>query len=280
MRVDAHHHFIELDRFDYPWLGPELQALQRDFTLDDLQPLLQQHHFDCSVLVQTISSIKETEYFLDIANADNPVAGVIGWVDLCANDLNEQLSQLQSRGPLLGIRHQVHDETDDQWLLRPDVMRGLRILEQHQLPYELLIKPQHLSVSLQVARELPELPLIIDHIAKPSISSTRVPPAWTEGMQALADCPQVWCKLSGMLTEADWQQWQPADVFPFIESVVQSFGCERLLFGSDWPVCLLAGSYDDVIHTLETALQELLSAGEQERIFGYNAVDCYRLQRT
>lgn len=277
MRIDAHHHFIDLERFSYPWLGPEIAPLQRNFVLTDLQPQLNEHHIDATILVQTISTLDETKHFLDIGNADNAVAGIIGWVDLCAKDIEQQVIALKQYGPLVGIRHQVHDEPDDQWLLRPDVLHGLAVLEKQQLPYDLLIRPQHLPVALEVVKCFPQLRFIIDHVGKPAIKDASFDQDWADGMKHIAAHNNVWCKLSGMSTEADWESWSAKDLKPYITAVLEMFGVERLIFGSDWPVCLLAGSYTKTISALEEVLQETLTKEEQASIFGRNAIDCYQL---
>lgn len=276
MRVDAHHHFWQPGRYDYPWLGPHLKAIYRDFGPGDLQPLLERHRIARTVLVQTISSLDETKWFLALARQHPFIAGVVGWVDLKDPRVSDTLDELLASPGLAGIRHQVHDEPDVNWLLRPDVQRGLRVLAQHGLPYDLLIRPPHLAGALQVARRFPDLPLVVDHIAKPRIAEHGWDD-WAGGLAALAQCPNVWCKLSGMITEADWAIWQPADLTPYLDYVLATFGPERVLFGSDWPVCLLAGSYDRVVAAVETGLAHL-SAAEREKVFGTNAVQFYRLK--
>lgn len=276
MRIDAHHHFWKLGRYDYPWLGPQLNAIYRDFGPGDLPPLLARHRIDRTVLVQTISSLDETKWFLSLARQHSFIAGVVGWMDLKDPRVGDTLDELLASPGLVGIRHQVHDEPDVNWLLRPDVQRGLRELAQRGLPYELLIRPPHLAASLQVARKFPSLPLVVDHSAKPRIAQ-RGWDDWAGGLAELAQCPNVWCKLSGMITEADWANWQPADLKPYLDHVLATFGPERVLFGSDWPVCLLAGSYDRVIAALETGLAHL-SVAEREKIFGGNAVRLYQLK--
>lgn len=277
MRIDAHHHFLTHGRFDYPWLGAGLEALKRDFTLDDLRPCLREHEVDQTVLVQTIKSVDETRHFLQLAATEPEIAGVVGWVDLTDPDVGRTLDELQPLGPLVGIRHQVHDEPDIGWLDREDVRRGLAQLVSRRLVYDLLIRPEHLTASLQLARDLPDLSLVVDHIAKPDIKQ-RGWDAWATGLAELARYKNVACKLSGMITEADWDHWQPEDLQPYVRHAVESFAADRLMFGSDWPVCLLAGSYERVVNATEAALGPLdLTPQQRTEIFGDTATRVYRL---
>jgi L-fuconolactonase len=274
--IDAHHHFWQLDRYDYVWMSPDLQELYRDYNPDDLQPVLNSNSIDCSVLVQTISSVNETRWFLELATQYKFIAGVVGWVDLTDPHVGEQLDELCDSPKLVGIRHQVHDESDSEWLVRDDVQHGLGELQLRDLTYDLLIRPQHLEVSQCVAEKFPDLRFVIDHIAKPAIA-TQDWDDWATGIAALATCPNVACKLSGMITEADWANWQPADLAPYIRHVLDHFGTERVMFGSDWPVCLLAGTYDQVLDGLTTNLNQL-SDHQREDVFGNSATAWYNLE--
>jgi L-fuconolactonase len=276
MRIDAHHHFWQIGRYDYVWMGPDLGILRQDYLPPDLQPLLERNGIDRSILVQTISSLDETRWFLDLARRHPFIAGVVGWVDLTDPGVGDVLDELGALPGLVGIRHQVHDEPDDRWLCRDDVRRGLAELARRSIPYDLLIRPQHLPVSLEVARSLPDLPLIIDHIAKPAIAR-RGWDDWAAGIAALAKCPRVACKLSGMVTEADWQRWTPEDLRPYIDHVIGRFGTGRVLFGGDWPVCLLAAGYDRVVKALEVNVAGL-SEAERGDVFGGSAARWYRLE--
>ena len=275
IRVDAHQHFWpQPTRFLYPWMTDEQAALRRPFGPDDLRPLLQARAIDWTVLVQTRSSLDETRDFLAIADKTDFVAGVVGWVDLRAPDVDRVLADLKASPEgqwLIGIRHQVHDEPDSDWLLRSDVQRGLRAVQQAGLAYDLLLRPRELPAGLQVARAFPDLRLVIDHIAKPEIASGNLEP-WATDMAPFAELPHVFCKLSGLVTEADWQRWKPADLRPYVERVVGWFGEDRLLFGSDWPVCTLAASYEQVHDALAEVLTSIgMSAEAQAKMFGENA---------
>jgi L-fuconolactonase len=274
MRIDAHHHFWEIGRYTYPWMD-ESSRVWRHFAPSDFEPLLQEHRIDRSILVQTICSVPETRWFLDLADRHPFIGGVVGWVDLTDLQVSATLEEFIRHPKFAGIRHPVHDELDPCWLLRPDVQGGLAALERRHIPYDLLIRSEHLQPSLEVARKFSELPLVIDHIAKPDIR-TKAWDDWAPGMKELSECPNVYCKLSGMITEADWDQWKPEDLRPYIRHVIDCFGPRRVMFGSDWPVCLLAGSYDRMIEALEVNLSDL-PADELEAIFGGTAADFYEV---
>jgi len=276
MRIDAHQHFWNIGRYDYPWMGPELSVLRRDYGPEHLRALLTRHRMDGTVLVQTISSVPETRWFLELARQHAFITGVVGWVDLTNLSVGATLDELRQNSKLVGIRHQVHDEPAVDWLLRRDVQQGLQELARRNLAYDLLIRPPHLAAALAVARTFPDLRLVVNHLAKPRIAQAGWDD-WADGMAALGRCGNVWCKLSGMITEADWGAWRPAELKPYLDHVLEAFGTARVMFGSDWPVCLLAGSYDRVLEALETNVAHL-NAREREQVFGANAAQFYRLQ--
>ena len=275
MRVDAHVHLwgpAELER--YEWMGPEMDAIRRPFGPEDLRGQLERHGFDRAVLIQTHSSLDETRAYLELAETTAFIGGVVGWVDLTDPGVGETVAALLD-GPggryLVGIRHQVHDELDPDWLLRGDVRRGLHAIGEAGLGYDLLVRTRELPAALDTVRVLPELRFVIDHIAKPPIATGELEP-WAEWLASLARLEHVSCKLSGLVTEAAWKRWQPEDVLPYTSRVLEWFGEERLLFGSDWPVCTLAGSYDSVV-----SLADRIVGGKDEGIFGGNAERVYRL---
>ncbi len=277
--VDAHVHFLDPGRYDYPWLASsEFAPIRRAFRPHDLEPILRANGVDAAVLVQTLSSLEETEEFLEIASEEAFVAGVVGWVDLTSPQVADQIARLRAHRAgrfLVGIRHQAHDEPDPAWLTRPEVRRGLRAVAEAGLAYDLLVRPRELPAALQVAQELQTLRFVVDHIGKPPIARGEMEP-WAHRVQELAQLPNVWCKLSGMVTEADWSSWRIEHLRPYVDRVLEWFGPQRLLFGSDWPVCLLAASYERVLE----AARELTSGlrpQELDRIFGQNAVEVYRL---
>jgi L-fuconolactonase len=247
--IDTHVHFIDPRRIEYPWLAdPVLAPINRPFLPEDLAPVLETNGVKSAILVQTRSSLEESNEFLAHAQAHPWLAGVVAWADLTTLDFAMQLEALraaQGGKKLVGIRHQVQDEPDDHWLLRQDVQRGLAVLDDHDLTFDLLVKPQQLEAAIQTVRWFPSLTFVLNHIAKPPIITGQTV-GWAEQISKLADFPNVFCKVSGMVTEADWQQWQSSDFVPYVEHVVSSFGGERILFGSDWPVCLLAADYGRV----------------------------------
>lgn len=277
--VDAHHHFWTPGRHDYYWMAAEeLDPIRRAYGPDDLQPLLHAAGVDATVLVQTVPSLAETREFMAISHATPFVAGAVGWVDLTDPGVGETLASLQAQPDgqtLVGIRHQVHDETDPDWLLRPDVQRGLRAVGEANLAYDILVRPRELPAALAMARANPGMRLVIDHLAKPPIASGDIAD-WAALMQPFRDEAHVWCKLSGMVTEANWSAWDADDLRPYVETVLDIFGTNRVMFGSDWPVCLLAAEYRQVKQALEAALPPLTDA-EYAAVFGDNAVDFYGL---
>ena len=281
-RIDAHHHFWDPARYSYPWMaGDAMEPVRRRFVPDDLRGPLGQEQIDGTVLVQTLSSPQETREFLEVAAATDFVHGVVGWVDLTSPSVGDDLDALLGRPDgrwLVGIRHQVHDERDPDWLARADVRRGLAAVQARGLAYDLLVRARELPAAVEVAKSLPGLQFVLDHIAKPRIADGRDDP-WTQRMPTLAAQPNVAVKLSGMVTEADWATWTPRDLLPFVSQVVGWFGVDRLMFGSDWPVCLLAGSYHAVLGGLVDTL-DTLSPAELDQVLGLNAQRVYQLDKS
>jgi L-fuconolactonase len=276
--VDAHHHFWDPTRAEYPWLTDDLVAIRRPFGPDDLVPLLRESGIDATVLVQTRSSIDETREFLATAARHTFIAGVVGWVDLTRPSIADDLAALRAAPGgerLVAIRHQVQDEPDAEWLSRPNVRRGLRAIEAAGLAYDLLVRARELPAATQVAKALPNLRLVVDHAAKPPISSGALDP-WASRIAGIAALDNVTCKASGLVTEADWASWTVDDLRPFVEVILEAFGPARVMFGSDWPVCLLAATYARVVETAKSLLNALTDA-ERGRVFGGTAVETYRL---
>jgi L-fuconolactonase len=270
--VDSHHHFWDPSRREYPWMGAELAAIRRPFGPGELRPVLEENGVDRSILVQTISSVEETREFLDTAAASEFVAGVIGWVDLTSPSVTDDLASLVS-DLLVGIRHQVHDEPDPRWLLREDVQRGIAAVGEAGLVYDLLVRTRELPAALETVRKHPDMTFVIDHAAKPRIAGGSWDAEWEKALAPFSDVSNVACKLSGLVTEADWNSWSAEQLEPYVKRVVGWFGPQRCMFGSDWPVCLLAAAYDEVIDTL----QEIV--GLDAAIFGDTAVRVYGLAR-
>ncbi|MFJ9770490.1 amidohydrolase family protein [Kitasatospora sp. NPDC101157] len=279
MRVDAHHHVWELGRRPQSWLdGPESAAIRRDFGTADLAPHVRAAGIDRTVLVQVLPDLAETREFLALAAAEPLIAGVVGWVDLTAPDVADTLAELR-QGPggdrLVGVRHLVQGEDDPEWLARPDVRRGLRAVGAAGLRYDLLVLPHQLPAAVEAVRELPEQSFVLDHLAKPPIARGGVEP-WAGRLRELADEPNVFCKLSGLVTEARRDAWRVADLRPYADTALDAFGPDRVMFGSDWPVCLLAASYQEVVGAAEE-LTDGLAARERAQVFGGTAVRAYGL---
>jgi L-fuconolactonase len=276
--IDAHHHFWDPDHGDYPWMIGTVLPIRRVFTPDDMRPLLAPAGVEKTVLVQTWSSLEESRAFLRLAESTDFIAGVVAWVDLTAADVGTQLDGLLA-GPggnwLVGIRHQVHDEADARWLCRPDVRRGLAEVAKRGLVYDLLVRPRELPAALETVRAFPALRFVIDHIAKPEIAKAGFD-RWSPLLQPFGAEANVWCKLSGMVTEADWANWTPADIAPYIAEVLRIFGPSRCLMGSDWPVSLLAADYQRTIGLVRDAIIGLTEADQRAILWG-SAAHVYRL---
>ncbi|MFF7196249.1 amidohydrolase family protein [Streptomyces sp. NPDC008079] len=277
MRIDAHHHLWDLERRPQPWLtGAELDPIARTFRLAELLPLLDAHGIDATVLVQSSSSLDETRELLALArDSGGRVAGVVGWADLTSPELPGTLGALAALGPLVGIRHQVQDEADPGWLARADVRSGLAAVGAAGLVYDLLVTVDQLPAAIHTVRALPEVRFVLDHGAKPPVGGGGWEP-WAASMTELSALPNVSCKLSGLVTEADWHRWRVADVLPYARHLLAAFGPDRLLFGSDWPVCTLAADYSSVVALAEAALSPLTPAA-RDAVLGRNAARLYAL---
>ena len=279
-RVDAHHHLWDPGRRAYPWMDESVAAIRRPFGPDDLEAAAGPQGFGQTIAVQAVSSVEETGELLDVAATSGRVAGVVGWVDLAGPEVADTLAALRARPggrALVGVRHQVHDEPDPGWLLRDDVGRGLAAVAAAGLVYDLLVRERELPAARAVARRLPELTLVVDHLAKPRIRDGALEP-WAGELAALARQPNVACKVSGLVTEADWDAWTPGQLVPYVRHAAEVFGPDRLLFGSDWPVCLLAAGYAEVVEATVEALDGAgLGPAERDGVLGANAHRLYRL---
>ncbi|MGW7041822.1 amidohydrolase family protein [Streptomyces avermitilis] len=278
MTVDAHHHVWDLSVRDQDWItGPELQPLRRNFTVADLEPAARAAGVDRTVLVQTVTVAEETPEFLALAAESELIGGVVGWIDLTRPDAADELArlaELPGGAYLRGIRHQVQGEPDPDWLLRPDVRRGLAAVAGAGLVHDLVVLPHQLPACVEAAAGLPELTFVLDHLGKPPIA-TGVREPWATHVRALAALPNTVCKLSGMVTEAGPGTWTADALRPYADTVLDAFGPGRLMFGSDWPVCTLAASYGqvvDVAHEVTAALgadeSEALFSGTATRVYG------------
>lgn len=275
--LDSHQHFWRYNPVDYAWIDENMQQIRRDFMPDDLAPVLKANGIDGCIAVQADQSEKETSFLLDLADKHAFVKGVVGWVDLRADDVADRLQHFAAHQKFCGVRHIVQGEKDVNFVLRDNFRRGLSRLAQFNLTYDLLVYPHQLGAALSLVREMPAQPFVIDHIAKPYIKDQFID-GWQVLMRALAQCPNVYCKVSGMITEADWAHWQYEDFVPYLDTVFEAFGTERTMFGSDWPVCLVAGSYNRMIELVKTYTHQF-SAAAQNDFFGGNAAAFYRIPR-
>ena len=275
MRIDAHQHYWDVGRLDYPWMPPGPSVLRRNYLPEDLEPVLADHRFDGTIVVQAAVVMEETWWLLDLAARHESIRGVVAWVDLTDPALGAALDQCQRHPKFKGVRHIVHDEPDLRWLLRDDVVVGLNELARRGIPYDLLLRPPHLPLIPELADRVPGLRMVIDHIAKPLISARAIEP-WARDMEIAAQIPGMHCKISGMITEADHTQWKADDLRPYVQHVLKLFGPDRLMFGSDWPVCKLAGSWKQVLAAFTQACGPLPQT-EREKILGGTAMRFYLL---
>ena len=252
MRIDAHQHFWRYDPDEYDWIDDSMSGIRRDFLPADLQPELKRAGFDGSIAVQARQSLDETRWLLDLADSSPFILGVVGWVDLRSEKARAQLTRLK-HPKLIGLRHIVQSESDDRFLLQPDFLRGISLLEEFNLTYDILIYPRHLPVAAEFVARFPRQRFILDHLAKPLVKSATLHP-WDSDIRGLAKFPNVFCKLSGLVTEADWKAWKPEHFSPYLEIALECFGPERLMIGSDWPVCLVAAPYSRAINLISDFL--------------------------
>lgn len=276
MIIDAHQHFWSLGRGDYPWPNDTVAPIFRDFGPGDLAPLLAKAGVDQTVLVQATDTVAETEFLLNLAQQSPFIAGVVGWVDLADPDAVATIERLRTNPLLKGLRPMLQNIADTAWILDPALTPALTHMAETGLRFDALIQPRHLLAILQLAERHPDLQIVIDHVAKPAMGNGQVPDTdWMAGFAALAQCDTVWCKLSGMVTEVG-PGWTRADITPFAEHVLDSFGPQKTIFGSDWPVVNLASDYQSWIETVRRLIKDL-SAEDQQRIMGLNAQQFYQL---
>jgi L-fuconolactonase len=275
MRVDSHQHFWHYSEEEYGWINDAMAAIRRDFLPADLRPLLADAGIDASVAVQARQSLEETEWLLALAEQHDWIAGVVGWVQLTSADVDETLEKLAARSKLKGVRHVLQGEADA-YMQREDFHAGLAKLRRYSLTYDVLVLERQLPAAIQLVDRHPDQPFVLDHIAKPLIAAHELEP-WRTHIRELARRPHVSCKLSGLVTEADFDRWTEDDLRPYVETVLEAFGPERLMFGSDWPVCAVAATYARWAGVVRQYISAL-SADEQKAILGGNAVRFYGLQ--
>ncbi|HAV62206.1 MAG TPA: amidohydrolase [Verrucomicrobiales bacterium] len=274
MRIDSHQHFWRYSEERYPWIKPDW-PIRRDFPPTDLEPLLKSARLDGCVAVQARQSVEESRDLLKLSDEHSFIRGVVGWVDLCGGETEQQIEELSQHPRFVGVRHVVQDEPDDDFMLREDFRRGIGRLKPFGLTYDILIYPRQLPAAIKLVEEFPDQPFVLDHIAKPHIRDGKLDP-WRGHIDALAQLPNCWCKVSGMVTEARWREWKPDDFRPYLDAVFGAFGVDRLMFGSDWPVCLLAADYPEAYALAERYVSEL-SEADQGKFFGGNAAKFYCL---
>ncbi len=273
LRIDSHQHFWRHDSAQYPWIKAEW-PIRRDYLPENLKPLLDFAGFDGCVAVQARQTIEETRWLLQLARENSFIKGVVGWVDLCSPQVERELAELKN-AKLCAVRHVAQDEPDDRFLIREDFLRGISALESSDLAYDILIFPKQLPAAIELANRFPKQRFVLDHIAKPLIRDRALEP-WKSQITELARAKNVWCKISGMVTEARWYHWCARDFRPYLDIVCDAFGVERLMIGSDWPVCLLSGEYADVIGLAKEYFQNIPAAA-WTKIMGGNAVEFYKL---
>lgn len=274
-KIDAHHHLWKYSASQYPWISENMGLLRRDFLIRDLMDVLKESDIEGVVSVQARQVLAETQWLLDLARTHNVIRGVVGWVALTDPKVERDLEHFSTYSKLKSVRHVLHDESDDMYILREDFNRGIRLLQDFDLRYDLLVFERHLPQTIRFVDRHPNQIFILDHIAKPRIRQGTISP-WKENLTELARRDNVFCKLSGLVTEAAWQSWTEADLDPYLQVVLTAFGGNRVMFGSDWPVVLLSSSYRRWVETVRRSISQL-SEHEQERIWGKTATEVYRL---
>ncbi len=275
MHIDSHQHFWMYSAAEYEWIDDSMARLRRDFLPQHLKPELESNGFRGSVAVQARQTLQETRWLLQLAQDSPWILGVVGWVDLRSPDVRSQLKTLARNPKLVGIRHVVQSEPDDRLLLQPEFLRGISALEEFDLAYDLLIYTKHLSVAADFVSRFPRQRFVLDHMAKPPIKTGQID-SWAKGIFRLAEFPNVMCKLSGLVTEADWNHWSPEQIVPFLDVAFEAFGPDRLMIGSDWPVCLVAASYAKVVDVVKNYIAHK-TPDCQDRVLGRNALRFWRL---
>ncbi len=276
LKIDAHQHFWKFDPIRDSWINNDMRAIQRDFFPEDLAPLLQEAGIDGCVAVQSDQSEDENDFLLAQASRHDLIKGIVGWADLRSPDVERRLEYYQRFPKLKGFRHVLQGERDRALMLSPDFKRGIAALSKFGYTYDILIYPDQLGYSRDLAASFPDQPFVLDHIGKPHIKDRYITEEWKAAIHSLASRPNVFCKISGMVTEADWKFWKPEHLKVYIDTVVEAFGMKRVMYGSDWPVCLVAASYQAVFSVVKDYFSTF-SADEQSAFFGGNAINFYRL---
>lgn len=272
--IDSHQHFWQYDPVKHGWINEDMAVIRKDFLPVDLQPLLKQNNISGCVAVQADQSEEETDFLIQLAKENSFIKGVVGWVDLRAENVRERLIHYHQTKIVKGFRHILQGEKPA-FMLQPDFLRGMAALQEFGFTYDILIFPKHLPAAIELVKQFPQQAFVIDHIAKPFIKKGLIDD-WKKGMEVIAQFPNVYCKISGMVTEAGWKTWKKEDFIPYLDVAVDNFGVNRLMFGSDWPVCLVAATYEKMIGLVKDYFSAF-SVREQALIFGANASQFYHL---
>lgn len=277
MKIDSHQHFWQFNTSDYGWMGDNMSNIKRNFLPAELAETLQSEGFDGSIAVQARQSLIETKWLLDLATQNPIIKGVVGWVDLQSENAQHEIETFAAHAKAVGVRHVIHDEKDDDFMLRPEFVRGVKLLEPYNLTYDILIFAKHLPNTLKFVEQFSKDQIfIVDHIAKPNIKGQLLEP-WADNIKLLAKYSNVYCKVSGMVTEADWNNWKYEDFVPYLDVIFEAFGPERILIGSDWPVCLVAGSYHNILNIVRKYIMKF-DVDIQNKVLGINAIEAYKLK--
>ncbi|MDR6716669.1 amidohydrolase family protein [Paenibacillus sp. 2003] len=275
MKLDAHQHFWEYNVAEYGWIGEEMKTIRKSFLPEDLEPLLVQSGLEGCIAVQARQSLTETEWLLQLSDRHECIKGVVGWVDLCSDEVRNQLELFASNSYLKGVRHVIQDEPDLDYVLREDFQRGISLLKEYDLAYDLLVSKEQLPYAVELVKAFPEQRFVLDHLAKPDIKSGILSP-WKETLESLATQPNAYCKLSGMVTEADWANWTPSDFTAYLNIAIEAFGAERLMFGSDWPVSNVSATYSEVYGLIMSHINAL-PISDQQMILGGTCAAFYQI---
>jgi L-fuconolactonase len=275
-KIDAHIHCWKYDPVRYGWINDSMNVLQKDFIPDDVELEFEMNHIEGCVLVQSLQSEEDNYYMLELAGVHKDIKGVIGWLDLQADDIDERLDHYTAYKIIKGFRHNLQDEVQRDMMLYPPFRRGLSSLCRYGYSYDLLVYPDQLLYAAKLAADYPDLQFVLDHLGKPSIKNKEIK-EWKSAIKELSALENVHCKVSGLVTEAEWKSWKYADLIPYLDTVVENFGVDRILFGSDWPVCLVAGSYKDITGVAEEYFSSF-SKDEKSKIYRSNAIKVYKLE--
>ena len=275
MKIDSHQHFWNYDPVDYRWIDENMAVLKMNYLPPQLEKLLRNNSLDGCVAIQARQTERETKFLLQLAEKYNFIKGVVGWVDLCNSDVRDRLAYFAKSKKLCGIRHILQSEPDDKFMLQENFQKGIYALNEFDLVYDILIFPKHLEPVYYLVQNFPNQRFIIDHLAKPHIKDGKIK-EWKVGIERLSQFPNVSCKFSGLVTEASWDCWESDEFIPYLDIVFSCFGVDRIMFGSDWPVCLLCSNYDQVISIVTKYISDL-EKEDQQKVMGLNAAKFYNL---